>query len=109
MHVEWEESKGQPIEGPTSNNDAEVPGNKNIVIDGTSRAKCNCCNKDYATDSHKNGTSNIINHLLHKCKRFPKEKLDPSQQTLIFSKNMYKRSKRKWDCSNWCSFWCWCM
>lgn len=33
---------------------------------GPLRAKFNWCSKDYAADSHKNGTSNIINHLLHK-------------------------------------------
>ncbi|CAI8587390.1 unnamed protein product [Vicia faba] len=46
------------------------------------RAKCNWSTKSYATDSHKNGTSNLNNHLMHQCKKIPKHVLDPSQTTL---------------------------
>ncbi|CAL5193259.1 unnamed protein product [Lathyrus oleraceus] len=46
------------------------------------RAKCNWCTKSYATDSHKNGTTNLNNHLLHQCKKIPKSVLDPTQTTL---------------------------
>ena len=46
------------------------------------RAKCNWCTKSYAADSHKNGTTNLNNHLLHQCKKIPKSVLDPTQTTL---------------------------
>lgn len=48
-----------------------------------SRAKCNWCDVTYAADSQRNGTSNLKHHLLHQCKKFPKESLDPTQQTLV--------------------------
>ncbi|GAU23634.1 hypothetical protein TSUD_386230 [Trifolium subterraneum] len=48
-----------------------------------SRANCNWCGASYAADSHKNGTSNLQHHLLHQCLKFPKESLDPTQQTLV--------------------------
>ncbi|KAG5140648.1 hypothetical protein JHK84_034416 [Glycine max] len=44
-----------------------------------------CCFKSYVVDSHINGTGNLINHLLKKCLKFPKESLDPSQQTFAFA------------------------
>ncbi|XP_050896673.1 uncharacterized protein LOC127103460 [Lathyrus oleraceus] len=46
------------------------------------RAKCNWCTKSYAADSHKNGTTNLNNHLLHQCKKIPTSVLDPTQTTL---------------------------
>jgi len=46
------------------------------------RATCNWCAATYAADSHRNGTTNLRIHLLSQCKKFPKESLDPSQQTL---------------------------
>ncbi|KAI5427445.1 hypothetical protein KIW84_032747 [Lathyrus oleraceus] len=48
-----------------------------------SRAKCKWCDVSYAADSQKNGTSNLKHHLLHQCKKFPKESLDPTQKTLV--------------------------
>ncbi|XP_050895477.1 zinc finger BED domain-containing protein RICESLEEPER 2-like [Lathyrus oleraceus] len=48
-----------------------------------SRAKCNWCDVTYAADSQRNDTSNLKHHLLHQCKKFPKESLDPTQQTLV--------------------------
>ncbi|CAI8615833.1 unnamed protein product [Vicia faba] len=48
-----------------------------------SRAKCNWCDVTYVSDSQRNGTSNLKHHLLHQCKKFPKESLDPTQQTLV--------------------------
>ena len=47
------------------------------------RAKCNWCKKSYVVDTHKNGTSSIINHLVNLCKKFPRECI-PSQQILCF-------------------------
>ena len=46
------------------------------------RAKCNWCGATYACDTHRNGTTNLKNHLLTQCKKFPKESLDPSQRIL---------------------------
>jgi len=46
------------------------------------RAKCNWCGTTYAADSHKNGTTNLKNHLLIQCKKFPKELMDPTQKVL---------------------------
>ncbi|XP_050876751.1 zinc finger BED domain-containing protein RICESLEEPER 1-like [Lathyrus oleraceus] len=48
-----------------------------------SRAKCKWCDVSYAADSQKNGTSNLKHHLLHQCKKFPKESLDPTQKTFV--------------------------
>ncbi|RYR53229.1 hypothetical protein Ahy_A06g028242 [Arachis hypogaea] len=48
------------------------------------RAKCNWCGASYACDTHKNGTSNMKNHLLSQCKKFSKEALDPTQKILCF-------------------------
>ncbi|MED6220035.1 hypothetical protein PIB30_041206 [Stylosanthes scabra] len=42
------------------------------------RAKCNWCGASYACDTHKNGTTNMKNHLMSQCKRIPKEVLDPT-------------------------------
>ena len=50
----------------------------------TPRAKCNWCGASYACDTHRNGTTNMKNHLLTQCKKFPKESLDPSQTILSF-------------------------
>ncbi|XP_072054326.1 zinc finger BED domain-containing protein RICESLEEPER 2-like [Arachis hypogaea] len=48
------------------------------------RAKCNWCGASYGCDTHKNGTSNMKNHLLSQCKKFSKEALDPTQKILCF-------------------------
>ncbi|CAI8588407.1 unnamed protein product [Vicia faba] len=50
------------------------------------RAKCNWCTKSYADDSHKNGTSNLNNHLMHQCKIFPNMFLILVKPLLAFKK-----------------------
>ncbi|RYR59551.1 hypothetical protein Ahy_A05g025450 [Arachis hypogaea] len=47
------------------------------------RAICKWCGASYATDSHKNGTSNLKSHLLSQCRKFPKDSLDPTQKILV--------------------------
>jgi hypothetical protein len=56
---------------------------KHFTKIGRSRAECNWCGVSYAADSHKNGTSNMKHHLVHQCRKFPKESLDPTQKTLV--------------------------
>ncbi|KAK2361801.1 zinc finger BED domain-containing protein DAYSLEEPER [Trifolium repens] len=87
--------KRKVTEASTKTNDvsnAEQPGKKkpcrpkswvwkhfNIV---DKRAVCDWCKTaSYAADSHKNGTSNLANHLRIQCKKFPKNR-DPSQPVL---------------------------
>ncbi|RYQ96007.1 hypothetical protein Ahy_B08g091439 isoform A [Arachis hypogaea] len=43
------------------------------------------CGSSYASDSHKNGTSNLKSHLLSQCRKFPKDSLDPTQKTLTWA------------------------
>ncbi|KAK2403508.1 zinc finger BED domain-containing protein RICESLEEPER [Trifolium repens] len=46
------------------------------------RAVCDWCkNTSYASDSHRNGTSNQAHHLRMQCKKFPRH-LDPNQTVL---------------------------
>ena len=46
-------------------------------------ATCNYCAKQYACDSKKNGTSNLLSHLTHACPTYPNRE-PKKQKTLAF-------------------------
>lgn len=46
------------------------------------RARCKWCEATYACDTHRNGTSNLKNHLLTQCKKFPRETTNDAQTIL---------------------------
>ena len=48
------------------------------------RAMCNYCGKDYASDSRKNRTSTLWNHLNNQCKKNPYRLEDKKQKILCF-------------------------
>ena len=47
------------------------------------RARCNYCEKEYASGSKKNGTSNLWSHLAHQCPKYPNRE-NKKQKTLGF-------------------------
>ncbi|KAF7835787.1 zinc finger BED domain-containing protein RICESLEEPER 2-like [Senna tora] len=46
------------------------------------RAPCNYCGAHYACHKKKNGTTNMIGHLLRQCDKFPRNLRDPKQTIL---------------------------
>ena len=48
---------------------------------------CSYCDKDYASDSKTNGTSNLWHHLRKQCSKYPYKDEDEKQKILCFQKN----------------------
>ncbi|WJX67679.1 cellulase [Trifolium repens] len=57
--------------------------NKKRKVTEASTKTNDVSNAEQPADSHKNGTSNLANHLRRQCKKFPKDR-DPSQTVLSF-------------------------
>ncbi|XP_052181165.1 zinc finger BED domain-containing protein DAYSLEEPER-like [Diospyros lotus] len=51
------------------------------------RAVCNYCGKNYASDTRKNGTSTLWNHVNNQCKKNPYRVEDKKQKILHYLKN----------------------
>ncbi|WJX82837.1 cellulase [Trifolium repens] len=58
-----------------------VQNNKKRKVTEASTKTNDVSNAEQPADSHKNGTSNLANHLRIQCKKFPKNR-DPSQTVL---------------------------
>ncbi|XP_052187723.1 zinc finger BED domain-containing protein RICESLEEPER 3-like [Diospyros lotus] len=50
------------------------------------RAVCNYCGKDYASDTRRNGTSTLSNHINNQCKKNPYKLEDKKQKILHYLK-----------------------
>ncbi|KAK4487400.1 hypothetical protein RD792_005969 [Penstemon davidsonii] len=48
------------------------------------KAFCKYCGHEYATHSKVHGTTNLRNHLLHQCKKYPYRLVDEKQKTIAF-------------------------
>ena len=52
-------------------------------IEGSDRCKCNYCDRDYACNTKRCGTTTLWNHLI-RCKKNPHRKEDMSKKILSF-------------------------
>ncbi|KAI5337951.1 hypothetical protein L3X38_017222 [Prunus dulcis] len=70
------------------------------------RAKCKYCSATYASDTKKNGTSNMWKHLNKKCLHYPYMHKDKNTRTLAFDASkgnaLVSRNFNKDDCLDAC-------